>query len=123
MTSCHHSVTNLYQRNRIDDTIILGALPTPSQIKTLKKEERVDIVINLCIEFPGYEKLYKDLNITQIRLETPDFCIPSLDMIQKGIGEIVKLKEKNPKSCIYLHCKGKSRRRRVMIWKKERNCD
>lgn len=91
----------------MDDFIILGALPTPSQIKQLHKNENVDIVINMCSEFPGYEKLYKDLDIIQIRLETPDFCVPSLDSIQDGINEIVKLKQRMPKSNIYLHCKGK----------------
>lgn len=91
----------------MDSYIILGALPTPTQIKRLHKEEHVDIVINMCNEFPGYEKLYKDLNIIQIRLETPDFCIPSLDLMEKGMNEIIALKQKLPKSSIYLHCKGK----------------
>lgn len=91
---------------RVDEYIILGALPTPSQIKRLHKDENVDIVINMCCEFPGYENLYKELNIIQIRLETPDFCIPSLDSIHDGINEIIELKQKMPKSSIYLHCKG-----------------
>lgn len=86
--------------------MILGALPTPSQIRQLHKNENVDIVINMCSEFPGYEKLYKELDIIQIRLETPDFCVPSLDSIQDGIHEIIELKQKMPKSNIYLHCKG-----------------
>ncbi|KAI9267067.1 protein-tyrosine phosphatase-like protein [Helicostylum pulchrum] len=102
--------------NRVDQYIILGALPTPSQIKRLHKEEKVDVVINLCSEFPGYEKLYKELNITQIRLETPDFCIPSLDSIESGINQIVTLKQQLPKSSIYLHCKaGRGRSAAIAI--------
>ncbi|KAI8095617.1 protein-tyrosine phosphatase-like protein [Thamnidium elegans] len=102
--------------NRVDQYIILGALPTPSQIKRLHKEEKVDVVINMCSEFPGYEKLYKELNITQIRLETPDFCIPSLDSIESGINQIVALKQQLPKSSIYLHCKaGRGRSAAIAI--------
>ncbi|GAA5810356.1 hypothetical protein MFLAVUS_003777 [Mucor flavus] len=102
--------------NRVDQYIILGALPTPSQIKRLHKEEKVDVIINMCSEFPGYEKLYKELNITQIRLETPDFCIPSLDSIESGINQIVALKQQLPKSSIYLHCKaGRGRSAAIAI--------
>lgn len=90
----------------MDDYIILGALPTPTQIKKLHSQEKVDTVVNLCLEFPGYEKLYRDLDITQIRLETPDFSIPSIDLIHRGICEIIKRKQERPKSTIYLHCKG-----------------
>lgn len=91
----------------MDDYIILGALPTPSQIKTLHHQEKVDTVVNLCCEFPGYEKLYKELNIQQIRLETADFSIPSIELIRKGIDEIVNRKQEKPKSTMYLHCKGR----------------
>ena len=92
---------------RLDDTIILGALPTPSQIKKLHKEENVNFIINMCAEFPGYEKLYHELGMKQICLETPDFTIPSLGSIKTGLIEIMEIKEKLPTSSIYLHCKGK----------------
>ncbi|KAI8049418.1 protein-tyrosine phosphatase-like protein [Gilbertella persicaria] len=91
--------------NRLDRHVILGALPTPSQIKKLHQQERVDTVVNLCAEFPGYKKLYRDLDIKQIRLETPDFSIPSIEMIRQGIQEIEHRKQQNPKSTVYLHCK------------------
>lgn len=91
--------------NRVDDTIILGALPTPSQIRKLHKEYHVNVIVNMCAEFPGYEKLYDELSIRQIRLETADFCIPSLDIIHKGIKEITDIKQNQPKTPIYLHCK------------------
>lgn len=92
---------------RVDDTIILGALPTPSQIRKLHKEDHVNVIVNMCAEFPGYEKLYDELSIRQIRLETADFCIPSLDIIRKGLKEITDIKQNQPKkNSIYLHCKG-----------------
>ncbi|KAI9480656.1 MAG: protein-tyrosine phosphatase-like protein [Benjaminiella poitrasii] len=96
--------------NRIDDLIILGALPTPTLIKELHQRKNVNTIINLCAEFPGYEKLYSELNIKQIRLETNDFTMPSLDAIHKGIDEIISIKNKQQASpennnTIYLHCK------------------
>ncbi|KAI8378481.1 protein-tyrosine phosphatase-like protein [Blakeslea trispora] len=91
--------------NRIDDHLILGALPTPSQVKKLRRQENVDTVINLCAEFPGYKKLYKELDIQQIRLGIPDYSIPPIDSIQRIIQEIDYRKQQNPKGTIYLHCK------------------
>lgn len=74
-------------------------------MKRLHQKERVQVVVNLCQEFPGYEKIYKELKIEQIRLETPDFCVPTLDAIERGIKKILEVKEKGNVS-IYLHCKG-----------------
>jgi atypical dual specificity phosphatase len=104
--NCFSCLTGWEWYNRVDDYIILGALPTPTQIKKLHVQEKVDTIVNLCKEFPGYEKLYKELDILQIRLETPDFSIPSIDLIHQGICEIIKQKQDKPKSTIYLHCKG-----------------
>lgn len=81
-------------------------MPTPTQVKSLHKQAKVDTIVNLCAEFPGYEKLYSDLNITQIRLETPDFTVPALDTIHRGIDAIIQRIREKPKNSIYLHCKG-----------------
>jgi atypical dual specificity phosphatase len=55
----------------------------------------------MCAEFPGYERLYHELNIKQIRLETPDFTLPSLHAIHTAINEITQ----SSSSTVYLHCK------------------
>lgn len=86
--------------------IILGALPTPSLIKSLHKHENVKTVINLCEEFPGYNRIYEQCMIKQVRLETPDFCIPSLETMEKGIQQIHEIIRNDEQSSIYLHCKG-----------------
>ncbi|KAI7897947.1 protein-tyrosine phosphatase-like protein [Cokeromyces recurvatus] len=93
--------------NRIDELVILGALPTSTFIKRLHQQERVGTIVNLCIEFPGHEKLYDELNMKQIRLETNDFKVPSLETIHKGIDEIMSIKNEQqiPFNSIYLHCK------------------
>ncbi|KAG2176975.1 hypothetical protein INT43_007629 [Umbelopsis isabellina] len=89
---------------RIDECLILGALPTPPQIKKLHQEEKLHTVINLCAEFPGYRSLYEELGIRQIHLKTADFTVPSFEDIQYGAAILVDAAEKNQGS-IYLHCK------------------
>lgn len=86
----------------------MGALPTPSQIKSLHRQEKVVAVINLCQEFPGYKNVYKELKIEQIRLETPDFCIPTIETIQYGVQKMIEIEQKIKGASIYLHCKGKT---------------
>jgi atypical dual specificity phosphatase len=94
--------------NRIDKYLILGALPTPPQIKKLHQEEKLHTVINMCAEFPGYRSLYEELGIRQICLETADYSVPTLEDIQHGAAILVDAAEKN-QGTIYLHCKGKPR--------------
>ncbi|CAO3657932.1 unnamed protein product [Rhizopus stolonifer] len=98
-------LTSWHWYNRIDENLILGALPTPSQIKSLHRQEKVVAVINLCQEFPGYENVYKELKIEQIRLETPDFCIPTIETIQYGVQKMMGIEQKIKGASIYLHCK------------------
>ncbi|ORY98546.1 protein-tyrosine phosphatase-like protein [Syncephalastrum racemosum] len=90
--------------NRIDETIILGALPTPSHIKELHSREGVSAVVNLCAEFPGYKDLYKELHIRQIRLPTTDFTIPDLASIEIGLDTLMEIIE-SQKGSVYVHCK------------------
>lgn len=71
----------------------------------MHQEEKLHTVINLCAEFPGYRSLYEELGIRQIRLETADFTVPSLEDIQHGAAILVDAAEKN-QGTIYVHCKG-----------------
>lgn len=86
--------------------MILGALPTPLQIKELHQNQNLQIVINLCAEFPGYLGLYNELGIRQICLETADFTVPSLEKIEVGVDAMIDAAE-NKEGTVYIHCKGK----------------
>ncbi|KAI9260259.1 protein-tyrosine phosphatase-like protein [Sporodiniella umbellata] len=109
-------LTGWHWYNRIDPYLILGALPTPSQIKSLKRHEKVIAVVNMCQEFPGYEKVYKELKINQIRLETPDFCIPALETIEYGVQKMIEIQQKTEGASVYLHCKaGRGRSAAIAI--------
>lgn len=89
---------------RIDRHVILGALPTPSHIKTLRSRENITAVVNMCAEFPGYRSLYEEIGIRQIRLPTSDFNIPSFETIEAGIRLMKEIIDDGGR--IYLHCKG-----------------
>jgi len=52
--------------DRVDERVILGALPLTSQLKNLARIERVTGVLNMCDEFPGRTE-YAQLGIRQLR--------------------------------------------------------
>ncbi|CDS03063.1 hypothetical protein LRAMOSA00465 [Lichtheimia ramosa] len=103
--------------NRIDQHVLIGALPTPTHIKQLSSRERVVGIINLCAEFPGYHHLYDELGIQQIRLITSDFTIPSYDNIEQGVDSILKIiQQEDDQRCVYIHCKaGRGRSAAIAI--------
>lgn len=90
---------------RIDELVILGALPTPTQIKEMQQQQNLKTVVNLCAEFPGYRGLYEELDIYQLRFETADYTVPSLDKIEAGVSAIMEIAEHGDGS-VYIHCKG-----------------
>ncbi|KAI9322418.1 protein-tyrosine phosphatase-like protein [Dichotomocladium elegans] len=91
--------------NRLDQYVLLGALPTPTHVRQLHSRERVIAIVNLCAEFPGYRQLYSSLGIEQIRLATSDFTIPSYDSIELGVESICRLLRENEGCSVYVHCK------------------
>ncbi|KAI9470427.1 protein-tyrosine phosphatase-like protein [Zychaea mexicana] len=97
-------VTGWAWYNRIDRHVLLGALPTPTHIKDLHSQERVQAIVNLCAEFPGYKSLYDELGMKQTLLPTSDFTIPHLEHIEQGVDDILDIAQQNL-GCIYLHCK------------------
>ncbi|KAG2175744.1 hypothetical protein INT44_000222 [Umbelopsis vinacea] len=97
-------VTGWKWYNRIDELVILGALPTPTQIKEMQQQQNLKTVVNLCAEFPGYRGLYQELNIQQMRLGTADYTVPTLDKIEVGVSAIMDIAEHRDGS-IYIHCK------------------
>lgn len=70
------------------------------------KEQKIDIVVNMCMEYCGPVESYLKCGITQIHLPTPDVCEPKFEDIIKGLRQIRTLSKggnKFPK--IFVHCK------------------
>eukprot|EP00967_Tisochrysis_lutea_P155717 scaffold312268_cov35-Tisochrysis_lutea.AAC.4 len=66
--------------DRVDERVILGALPLRSQLHALTSLERVTGVLNMCDEFAGNEE-YERMGIRQLRLPTMDYCSPSAQQV------------------------------------------
>lgn len=88
--------------NRVDDHLVLGALPLPWMVPALK-EAGVTSVINTCVEYPGPLAAYKKHGIEQLHLPTLDFSPPTLDHIRRGVDFITERAEAG--HSVYVHCK------------------
>ncbi|ORY07444.1 phosphatases II [Basidiobolus meristosporus CBS 931.73] len=100
--------------NRVDKTVIIGALPDESLIRELNRTANVKYVVNMCREFDELCQLYKELDIEQVRLETEDFTTPSLENIRAGVEYIESCVKKN-NGTIYVHCKAGRGRSATMV--------
>ncbi|KAF2896291.1 hypothetical protein ILUMI_09884, partial [Ignelater luminosus] len=113
--------------DRIDDLIILGALPFPNLNRKLLQEENVRAVISMNesyeLWFANGKKRWKEKNIHFLQLPTADiFEAPSQEDLKEGvqfINEFHKyvdlLDRKEPKPSIYVHCKSGKMRSATMV--------
>lgn len=101
--------------NRIDDRVILGALPLASMVDALAKEG-VGGVVNTCREYEGPLKEYAAAGIEQLRLPTYDFTPPTLEHVREGV-EFMQRQIAAGRT-VYVHCKaGRARSATiVMCW-------
>ncbi|KAH8548309.1 protein-tyrosine phosphatase-like protein [Umbelopsis sp. PMI_123] len=95
---------SLCKRSRIDELVILGALPTPTQIKEMQQQQNLKTVINLCAEFPGYRGMYNELGIHQMCIGTTDYTVPSLEKLEAGVAAVMDIAE-HEEGSVYIHCK------------------
>lgn len=88
--------------SRVDDHVILGAMPFRSDVDPLHREGVVG-VINTCHEYAGPCDEYDRLGIVQLHLPTIDFTPPSLEDVEKGVEFIRQYAASG--STVYVHCK------------------
>lgn len=88
---------------KIDDFVILGALPTQPILRTLALEQQVKVTINMCIEFKGDRDYYSGLGVVEHQFKTEDFLTPTLVNIRAAI-KVIEEAIRN-KQCVYIHCK------------------
>ncbi|EDO45204.1 predicted protein, partial [Nematostella vectensis] len=95
--------------DRIDSTVILGALPFKSLTQKLVEEENVRAVVTLNEEFEtkhfcNTSEEWSEWGVKQLRLATVDFGnAPSLDNLSEGVKFIEEIRSKG--DSVYVHCK------------------
>lgn len=95
--------------DRVDNHVILGALPFRSQTKELVENENVRGVVTLNEDyetryFANSKQEWSDCGVMQLQLATIDFNnAPSQEMLRKGVEFIEEMNVN--KSSVYVHCK------------------
>jgi atypical dual specificity phosphatase len=99
--------------DRIDEHVILGALPFAGDAPKMKLEG-VGAVVNLCAEYRGPEAAYRLAGIEQLRLPTTDFSPPALADIERAV-EFIREQAAQGRT-VYVHCKaGRGRAAAVVL--------
>ncbi|XP_054474807.1 phosphatidylglycerophosphatase and protein-tyrosine phosphatase 1 [Anoplopoma fimbria] len=100
--------------DRVDETVILGALPFRSITKQLVETENVRGVITMNEEyetkyFCNSAEEWQAAGVEQLRLSTVDLTgVPSLENLCRGVEFAMQQREQG--SSVYVHCKaGRSR--------------
>jgi len=93
--------------NIMDDTIVQGSLPFPSDIAVLAAEPyNVGLIVNMCREYNGAIFEMKECGIEQCHLPHQDTTAPSYESLVEGYARIREFKRQNPSKRVYIHCKG-----------------
>ncbi|XP_034722983.1 phosphatidylglycerophosphatase and protein-tyrosine phosphatase 1 [Etheostoma cragini] len=100
--------------DRVDETVVLGALPFRSLTKQLVETENVRGVITMNEEyetkyFCNSAEEWRAAGVEQLRLSTVDFTgVPTLENLRLGVE--FALQHRGRGSSVYVHCKaGRSR--------------
>ncbi|XP_077444143.1 phosphatidylglycerophosphatase and protein-tyrosine phosphatase 1 [Stigmatopora argus] len=100
--------------DRVDETVLLGALPFRSMTEQLVEGENVRGVITMNENyetkfFCNSAAEWRAVGVEQLRLSTVDITgVPSMENLHKGV-EFAMQHRQNGK-CVYVHCKaGRSR--------------
>lgn len=97
--------------DRVDERVIIGALPLKRHLDTLARIERVTGVINFCDEFDGHSG-YDRVGMRQLRLPVLDYCAPSTQQLESGLDFI---RRQPPGASVYVHCKAGRGRAGTML--------
>lgn len=99
--------------NRVDQHVILGALPFSSSVEPLYRDG-VRAVVNTCEEYAGPVRQYNQFKMEQLRIPTLDFTPPTLDDIHRAVNFMQSQIERG--QTVYVHCKaGRGRSATVVL--------
>ncbi|KAL3944221.1 MAG: hypothetical protein SGBAC_001718 [Bacillariaceae sp.] len=90
---------------RVDDTVLIGGAPFDfAKIpETLYNDHNVRGVINMCEEYKGPLRKYKELGIEELHLPTTDHFEPELEDLMSAIAFIRRHEAQG--KCVYVHCR------------------
>ena len=88
--------------DRVDEHVIVGALPLPHHVDGLAREG-VRAVVNTCLEYAGPEREYARAGIEQLRVPCLDFTPPSGDDVERAVAFIDQHARRG--ETVYVHCK------------------
>lgn len=88
--------------DRVDDHVVLGALPFASDVPRLAAEG-VRAAVNTCEEYAGPAAEYARAGINQLRIPTTDFNPPRLEDLERAVAYIRERAERG--ESVYVHCK------------------
>uniref|UniRef100_A0A069DWV9 Phosphatidylglycerophosphatase and protein-tyrosine phosphatase 1 n=1 Tax=Panstrongylus megistus TaxID=65343 RepID=A0A069DWV9_9HEMI len=112
-------VTSRNWYDRIDDTVILGALPFRSMTEQLITEENVRGVVSMNEDYELYmfsntSAEWKSHNVEFLQLSTRDiFEAPCQNKLIQGVQFIQKFSDSN--SSVYVHCKAGRTRSATLV--------
>lgn len=93
--------------NILDDTIVQGSMPFPSDIATLAAEPyNVGLIINMCREYKGATYEMRKHGIAQCHLPHQDTTAVSYESLLTGCAYIRQFRKHNPNKRVFVHCKG-----------------
>ena len=99
--------------NRIDQHVLLGAMPFSRDVDKLSSEG-VGAVVNTCQEYAGPVEKYEELGIKQLRIPTIDFTPPALEDVECAVEFMNQ--QIAAGNTVYVHCKaGRARSATVVI--------
>lgn len=88
--------------DRVDETVVLGALPFKSDVPQLRAAG-IRGVVNTCEEYAGPVAEYQAAGIEQLRIPTTDFQPPELADVQQAVEFIAQYAARG--ESVYVHCK------------------
>ncbi|TWT38829.1 phosphatidylglycerophosphatase and protein-tyrosine phosphatase 1 family protein [Blastopirellula retiformator] len=111
------SMIHIFRRwrwwDRIDEHVLIGALPTDKIVEEIIAAG-VTAVVNTCQEFAGPVGTYSKSGVEQLHLPTIDFVPPSLEDVRRGV-EFIDQQVAAGKQ-VYIHCKaGRARSATIVI--------
>ncbi|KAE8750095.1 hypothetical protein FOCC_FOCC003219 [Frankliniella occidentalis] len=107
--------------DRIDETVVLGALPFAKDAESLVKTENIKAVISMNEDyelrlFSNDAEAWKQYGVDFLQLSTVDiFETPCQEKLLKGVAFINKFHTGENKGSVYVHCKAGRTRSATLV--------